>query len=347
MKPSILYVGSLSPECNSFMRYKTLGTLGVSLAGIDTDPFIFKSIFSKIHYHWNIGPGVRSLNKIVLAMAAKTNPGILLVDNKTYITARTIKKLRKVCLQIKVVNLLTDDPEGLYGKSWRIFRQTVKMFDLVFVQRKVNINELRARGAIRVALCLRSFDPQFHRVVQLTSEERKKYHTNVGFIGNWEEGREEYIMYLVSKGIPVKITGNDWQKGKHWNVLKNHFQSTAVYGDEYVKVINGMDIALHFLRHANRDEQDSRTFEIPACGSFMLAERSETHLSLFEEGKEAAYFASKEELLDKVLYYLENEMERKQVARAGHARCLSSGYSHSARLQQVLQEIAQLPQACC
>ena len=325
------------------MRYKTLGTLEVTLTGIDTDPYIFKSFFSKIHYHWNAGPGIRSLNKNILAVAAKTNPGILFVDNKTYITVRTLKKLRQAAPKIKLINLLTDDPEGRYGKSWRIFRQTIKMFDLVFVQRKVNIKELKARGAGRVALCLRSFDPEFHRPLKFTRAEEKKYQAPVGFIGNWEDGREEYIMHLISGGIPVKITGNDWEKGKYWDMIKKHFSSTAVYGDEYIKVINGMDISLHFLRHANRDEQDSRTFEIPACGSFMLAERSETHAALFEEGKEAAYFTSKEELLQKVLYYTEHETERKQMANAGHERCMASGYSHKARLQKVLEEIDQLP----
>ena len=96
--------------------------MGVPLAAIDTDPYILNSIFSKLHYHWNAGPGVHSLNKKVLAVAAKTNPGIVLIDNKTYLTPRTLKRIREACPGIKLVNLITDDPEGAYGRSWRIFR---------------------------------------------------------------------------------------------------------------------------------------------------------------------------------------------------------------------------------
>ena len=43
----------------------------------------------------------------------------------------------------------------------------------------------------------------------------------------------------------------------------------------------------------------------------MMAERTDEHLSMFEENKEAVYFSSKEELLEKCKYYLVHDSERK------------------------------------
>ena len=59
-----------------------------------------------------------------------------------------------------------------------------------------------------------------------------------------------------------------------------------------------------------------------------MAERTNEHLSLFEENKEAVYFSSNKELLEKCKFYLKNDTERKQIIENGHKRCIQSGYSN-------------------
>jgi len=58
--------------------------------------------------------------------------------------------------------------------------------------------------------------------------------------------------------------------------------------------------------------------------------------------KEAAFFNSKEELFEKVTYYLGHEEERKNIAQAGRDRCLRSGYSNNEILNSMLQFIEKL-----
>jgi spore maturation protein CgeB len=67
----------------------------------------------------------------------------------------------------------------------------------------------------------------------------------------------------------------------------------------------------------------------------LLADRTEEHQGFFEEGVEADYFSSDEELIDKAVFYHQNPDVRIKIAAAGRARCVSSGYSYRDRMRTV------------
>jgi spore maturation protein CgeB len=313
--------------------------MGFEMYALDVDEHIYKSNFKKFHHHLNIGPGIYALNKKILTAIDENRPDLIWIDNKSFLERATIKKIKALNPQIKIVNVITDDITGKLKYQWRLALRNAKYFDCFFVQRKVNIRELKQYGAKRVELCYRSFDPGFHRPVILNEKEANRFKTNVGFVGTYEDERADYIAYLIENSIPVKVTGDGWPKGNHWKVIAPYYCGPSIYGEDYIKIINGMDIALHFLRHGNRDEQDSRTFEIPACGVFMLAENSDLHSSLFEPDKEAVFFETKKELLEKITYYLSHVEERETIAKAGLGACKKNNYSHEGRLKSVIDKI--------
>lgn len=180
-----------------------------------------------------------------------------------------------------------------------------------------------------------SFDKKFHRPIKLTESEITKYSTDVGFIGSFEEERANSILYLASKGIDITVWGDGWDKYR--NTYKNlTINNSGLFGEEYVKCIQATKINLGFLRKKNRDNQTARSVEIPACRSFMLAERTNEHLDLFEEGIEAAFFETNEELYEKVEYYLKNNELRKQISEYGYKKSVEL-YSHHSRLEKMLE----------
>ena len=118
--------------------------------------------------------------------------------------------------------------------------------------------------------------------------------------------------------MKVNVWGGNWEKmvNLHANlIIKNEF----LFGEDYSKAICATKINLNFLRKINRDEVTSRSVEIPACGGFMLSERTERHMEFFEEGKEVEFFGSNVELLKKIRCFLDKNEERERIG-AGVAR---------------------------
>ena len=99
---------------------------------------------------------------------------------------------------------------------------------------------------------------------------------------------------------------------------------------------------LVFLSYANRDVYSRRCFEIAACGTMMCAPRTRELEQLFADGKEAVYFDSKEDLLQKIKYYLGNEEKRSTIAQAGRGRCIEGGNDEISRAKQLIDIIGEM-----
>ena len=186
----------------------------------------------------------------------------------------------------------------------------------------------------------------------------------VGFLGGWEPRREQMLHRVVAAGMDLKIWGGYWQflgDGK-WSVRRHvilkqlagrdafhihcddqlaaAWQGGEVYDDDYARALTGSRIGLGFLRKVCPDQHTTRTFEIPACASMLVADRTDEHRTFFEEGREAEFFSSDDELIDKLTFYCSNDGARERIAAAGHQRCITGRYAYVHRLAAALETLA-------
>jgi spore maturation protein CgeB len=160
----------------------------------------------------------------------------------------------------------------------------------------------------------------------------------VVFIGTWaNDKRTTFLERLLADGVALTVYGNSWEKLPTSSPLREGdvVRFRPVYGSDMSQILNGSKIALAFLRAHNRDQQTARTYEIPACGAFMLHERTSEAVSLFKEGSEAEFFDSYDEMRDKIRYYLSNSSAREAIARNGYLRATQFDMSYDARVQTV------------
>ena len=333
---SILYVGPL--EGTASQRAQTLEDLGHRLVrvagGIPVD-----HRYSLYRVLRRTG-GPRDLHGTNRSILSNAHPGafeILWVDKGLDVRRRTLERFRAACPDTMLVHYSPDDYRLLFEDSKR-FAETIPLYDLVVTTKSYNVPELRERGARDVLFVDNAFSPEVHKPVPLSEDDRSRYACDVGFVGFYERERADSMYSVAESGIRVTVRGPGWKRypRRHENMIVD---DRFLEADEYVRVINATKVNLAFLRKQARDLQTTRSVEIPACGAFMLAERTSEHLGLFREGEEAEFFDGEEELIEKCRRYLVDEAQRKRIAAAGLERCLRDEYDNAGRLRRVLERL--------
>jgi spore maturation protein CgeB len=225
-------------------------------------------------------------------------------------------------------------------------RINLPYLDLIF-QPYTLADGLRAAGATgRIEHVPIGVDLEVHRPVQLTQAEYERYQSDVCFIGGlsrFHKARREMVEYAIEQGVHMKVWGG-YRKHYSGSPILRCWQG-QIWGEEQVKALCAAKIGLNFHFDHQPGELDRglnvRAFELPACGVFQLLQRVPSVDEIFEVGKEIVCFGSKEEMLDKIKYYLAHDEERERIATAGRLRVLRD-HTWSSRVKQMLQYMSEL-----
>lgn len=346
----ILYIGPLRPGSTTLQRMVALQELGHEIEGIDSwqapppgHPLALMDKVANKAYRGGspIRPKCRDwigLNQSILSACRSNSWNFLWIDKGLAIEPETLAEVKHMDKGTRIVGYSPDDMLAKHNHS-RQFLDGLTYYDTFFTTKSFNVAELTALGCPAVFFVDNAFDPNTHKPMTLSADERQMLGGNVGFIGSYERERAYSMRLLAQAGISLRVYGGNWVKNGRKRIPGLQIEGRTVLGEDYARVVCAFDINLHFLRKINRDQQTTRSIEIPACAQMMIAERTEEHLALFIDGEEAIFFDSDEELLDKTKYYMKHPVEAKKIGWAGRSRCLRSGYSNRERLQQMLKKI--------
>lgn len=338
---TILFIGDLNANrvTRSFQRFRALRLLGHAVTGIsltrsdELREFLFEKALAKFGFPSD----TTGANKEILTHVKQTSFDIIWIEKGNSVWPSTLRSVKMNNPEASIISIAEDDMFLSHNHSY-YYTNSLYHYDLVFTTKERNVQELKTLGAKRVEVFLDAYDKTYHRPISLLPEDREQFGAEVGFVGTFERERAKSMLFLAEHGVAVTIWGNGW--GAWRNTHKNLIiKNGPVYGDNYIKVVAATKVNLSFLRKLNRDVTTSRSVEIPACGAFLLTERTDRHSKLFTEGSEVAFFASNQELLEKTSYYLLHEKERNAIAAAGKKRCEISGFEIEIQLQAIIHMI--------
>lgn len=209
------------------------------------------------------------------------------------------------------------------------FDSLIKLYDVIITSKSFNVGEYEEKYSLTnvmylpQAACPSEFFPINH--------EKRNVCTFTGF---YEMERFVSISKLAAN-VPVCVYSDDLR----WKNDPRIRLGEGRWGARYNETIAESVINLGFLRKENRDQHTQRSIEIPMAGGLLLAERTSEHLELFEEGKEAEFFESDSELIEKSTYYCANPKMAHKIGRSGRKRCFDSGYTYEDRLRKLFESI--------
>lgn len=334
---TVLFVAELYPGGwvpTSRMRMVELERLGHRVTPVDTCPYMrwggkwMGFPFRRLEW----GPPLWRLNAEIQREAVRVRPDMLWVDKGIWVSADTLRRLRTSGVR-RLVHY-TPDP-AFVGNRSRHFIEAIPEYDLVVTTKRYELDDYQRSGAKNLLFQYPSFDRDVHKPETPTPEEAKRFSSDLVFVGSYAPGREKFLRPLAEAGFDLAIWGNQWE-GCRDPIVRRHLRGAGIGGRDYALALSCAKIGLGLLSPLWPDRSTTRSLEIPACGTFLLAPRTEEHAELFVEGVEAEYFDSEKELVEKSRLFLARPDVRARIAAAGHQKCLSAGYSSRDRVREIL-----------
>lgn len=289
---------------------------------------IFANDFMRRH-------GIHALFNKIKKEIIENNISLLLIEISSPIYDPFIIFDLKQEYGLMVVLLALDDE---FKFDW-ISSSYATIADLVLTTDYVSVNRYRQAGVNAHFFMLPVYIPH-----ELPEQSRNDLKYSVSFVGRVDEGkpsRAKFARFLARNEIGVsyfKSCGaNDplyLSRDEMYSIFRNsainlNFTGITTYLDKYDNVlytrIRGMKL---------------RPLEIIAAGGFCISEFSISLAKLLEDGVDIVFFTSKEELLEKIQYFLSHQDEAKRIANNG-AKKIKEQYSNEAlakRLEELVQE---------
>ncbi|MDO8460077.1 MAG: glycosyltransferase [Nanoarchaeota archaeon] len=272
---------------------------------------IFKEIITFDPQEVTYNYGKKEMNESFLKVIKKERPDYIflwLIYDEFYID--TLLRIREVSPLSKVINFFGDDDTLFYNYS----RYYAPLFDASLIFQRNFFPEYKKEGITSVFITM-GVDLESYGDLKI----EKKY--DVSFIGTPKSDRYEMIKYLINNGINVKVFGFGWEV--YPDLAK--YYGGKLSNEDFVRVINQSKINICLTKnYQDKPHYKGRIIEISACKSFALNEYFDGYSKIYKESKEIVMFKDKEDLLNKVKYYLRNEKEREKIAEMAYKETLSN-----------------------
>lgn len=278
----------------------------------------------------------------VAQLAAELRPDLVLALDGWNLPLEQVDEIRG--LGIRTALWLTDDP---YYTD--VTAGIVMHYDYIFTLELNCVDFYRQRGCANVHYLPFAAYTGFYRPLR----ERAANRRNLSFVGSAFWNRVEFfrpiIQELMDRGL--YINGFWWDRLFEPGIYPGRVEMDKWMGPhETAEIYSSSKIAINLHRAFNDASvninsamiealsPNPRTFEIAASGTLQIVDARSDVARFYTPGVEIETFASQEELLGKIDFYLSHEKERRDIVLRALDRTLRE-HTYAHRLNELLSVI--------
>ncbi|MGB8355036.1 MAG: glycosyltransferase [Chthoniobacteraceae bacterium] len=247
--------------------------------------------------------------------------------------------------EIKSLGIVTMNWFCNASYQFHLVREISPHYDWCLVPEKFRLSDYKAIGATPV-YCQEAANPAVYKPCDVPRD------LDVSFVGQCYGDRPENVRHLLDHGINVHVWGARWEYrrqpphssnpvrrvlGKAMRailpsppegvILPVDVVGGVLSDEEMIAVFSRSKINLGFSSCGDTHRGTERIlqirlrdFEVPMSGGFYLVEQMDELAEFFEIDREIVCYGSRDELVDKIRFYLKNETAREAIRRAGYER---------------------------
>lgn len=331
----ILFSGYHNPNFLTITEYmeRAIKSLGHELFVFDDRQHIVPGRVRQ-RIKWLHQFDLNHINKKIISLAVEKKPDVAIVTGGHRITGTTVRALKDdgICTV-----LWTIDPPI----NFQPIIDVAPLYDYIFCQGTEAIELLDQDGIYGAQWLLVACDPDLHRPVELSAEEKMRYGNDVVFVGSYYPNRAELFEHLSD--FNFGIWGPGWEKLDQKSKLIGCIRGTNTPPSEWSKIYSASKIVLvtHYQDPEKRFpvyQASPRVFEAMACGAFVIVDNQKDVFLLFKDGVHLGRFDEPDDLVSKVRYYLDHPEERKKIADRGQEEVIKN-HTYVHRIEKLLSLI--------
>jgi len=260
--------------------------------------------------------------KILKAQIEEFSPDIIYCQNLSYPNQNFLQELKK---RVKLII-------GQVACPIDFDKQKLKAFDIILTSFPHYVDRFK-----KIGINSEYFKIGFEDSIIKKLKKSEKQNEAV-FVGGFSKRHSEAINIFeyLAKNTNLNFWGYGANELSANSIIKQNHRGES-WGINMYNILYNSRISIN--RHIDAAENyanNMRLYESTGVGTMLITDNKNNINELFKVGKEIETYKSKEELLEKINYYLSHEEERDKIAKAGQARTLKD-HTYKTRMKELVQ----------